>query len=99
MPGTMALDLPFPSRTLRLETLIRLRWMALAGQATAVLAVYFGLGFPLPLWSSASPPIAVSAPGQHRAAPALSRRPSASIRPAPPGSWPTTSSSSPSCSS
>jgi two-component system, sensor histidine kinase RegB len=41
---------PVPAlRTLRLETLIRLRWLALAGQASAVLAVFLGLGFPLPL--------------------------------------------------
>ncbi|QPC43397.1 ActS/PrrB/RegB family redox-sensitive histidine kinase [Kaustia mangrovi] len=34
---------------LRLQTLVRLRWLAVAGQTIAVLAVYFGLGFPLPL--------------------------------------------------
>jgi len=36
-------------RHLRLQTLVRLRWIAVAGQTVAVLAVYFGLGFPLPL--------------------------------------------------
>ncbi|WP_428832635.1 ActS/PrrB/RegB family redox-sensitive histidine kinase [Labrys okinawensis] len=35
--------------TLRLETLIRLRWMAIAGQLVAVLGVRYGLGFPVPL--------------------------------------------------
>jgi two-component system sensor histidine kinase RegB len=32
---------------LRGETLIRLRWLAVAGQAVTLLAVHFGLGFPL----------------------------------------------------
>ncbi|MDQ0392275.1 ActS/PrrB/RegB family redox-sensitive histidine kinase [Labrys monachus] len=35
--------------TLRLDTLIRLRWMALAGQLSAVLGVHFGLRFSVPL--------------------------------------------------
>src|SRR5687767_2398163 len=34
---------------LRLQTLIRLRWVAVAGQTIAVLAVQYGLGFSLPL--------------------------------------------------
>ena len=34
---------------LRLRTLVRLRWLAIVGQAGAVLGVYFVLGFPLPL--------------------------------------------------
>ncbi len=34
---------------LRLDTLIRLRWLAVLGQTSAVLAVHFGLGFPLHL--------------------------------------------------
>lgn len=33
----------------RLQTLVLLRWLALAGQLVAVLIVNFGLGFPLPL--------------------------------------------------
>lgn len=37
------------SRRLRLHTLVRLRWLAVAGQAIAVLTVHYGLGFPLPL--------------------------------------------------
>lgn len=34
---------------LRLRTLVRLRWLAIVGQAGAVLGVHFALGFPLPL--------------------------------------------------
>lgn len=34
---------------LRLRTLVRLRWLAIVGQAVAVLGVHFLLGFPLPL--------------------------------------------------
>ena len=49
----MALDLPSQSpaefHRLRLNTLIRLRWLALAGQSAAVLVVAFWLGFPLPI--------------------------------------------------
>lgn len=37
-------------RPLRLQTLLLLRWLAVAGQMTGVLFVYLGLGFPLPLW-------------------------------------------------
>jgi two-component system, sensor histidine kinase RegB len=39
----------FSSRSLRLDTLVRLRWLAVAGQAVAVLFVRFVLDFPLPL--------------------------------------------------
>lgn len=38
-----------PSRRLRLQTLVRLRWLAVAGQTLTVLAVAFVLNFPLPL--------------------------------------------------
>ncbi|MDR6755953.1 two-component system sensor histidine kinase RegB [Mycoplana sp. BE70] len=42
-----------PSQRLRLETLIRLRWLAVAGQSITVIVVTFWLGFPLPLvWCS-----------------------------------------------
>ena len=34
---------------LRLDTLVRLRWLAVAGQAAAVVFVQFGLEFPLPI--------------------------------------------------
>ena len=33
----------------RLRTLTALRWLAVGGQTTAIIAVHFGLGFPLPL--------------------------------------------------
>jgi len=39
-----------PDRPLRLDTLVRVRWLALAGQTVAVMAVAFGLDFDLPLW-------------------------------------------------
>ncbi len=35
---------------LRMQTLIALRWIAIVGQTMAILIVYFGYGFPLPLW-------------------------------------------------
>lgn len=38
-----------PRRTVRLDTLVRLRWLAIIGQTTAVLAVYYGRDFDLPL--------------------------------------------------
>lgn len=38
-----------PSRRLRLQTLVRLRWLAVAGQTATVLAVALVLDFPLPL--------------------------------------------------
>jgi two-component system sensor histidine kinase RegB len=51
---------PFGRRSVRLDTLIRLRWLAVAGQTAAVVSVAFGLGFPLPMgWCLAL--IAVSA--------------------------------------
>ncbi len=46
-----ALDYQHVSRrTLRLDTLIRLRWLAIFGQLGAVLVVKFVLDFELPLW-------------------------------------------------
>lgn len=35
---------------IRLRTLVNLRWLAVAGQVAAVIFVYFGLGFTLPLY-------------------------------------------------
>jgi len=47
-------------RHLRLDTLVRLRWLAIAGQSLAVAGVHFGLGFTLPFgWCFAA--IAASA--------------------------------------
>lgn len=37
------------SRRIRLETIVRLRWLAVAGQSVTILIVAFGLKFPLPL--------------------------------------------------
>lgn len=49
----MLLDLRAPdpqlSRRLRLNTLIRLRWLAVAGQSAAVMVVAYWMGFPLPV--------------------------------------------------
>lgn len=43
------LDLGGRARRLRVDTIVRLRWLAVAGQSAAVLTTYFGLGFSLPL--------------------------------------------------
>src|SRR5467141_4340185 len=40
-----------PGRNVRLDTLVRLRWLAVIGQTTAVLVVYFGLDYELPVWA------------------------------------------------
>ncbi len=37
------------SRRIRLQTIIWLRWLAVAGQTATILFVAFGLNFPLPL--------------------------------------------------
>lgn len=37
------------ARSIRLDTLMRLRWLAIAGQLSAVLVVYLGFGFDLPM--------------------------------------------------
>jgi two-component system sensor histidine kinase RegB len=42
------------SRRMRLQTLVRLRWLAVAGQTAAVLAVSLILRFPLPLMEAAT---------------------------------------------
>jgi two-component system sensor histidine kinase RegB len=38
-------------RDVRLDTLIRLRWLAVFGQIAAVLVVHFGLEFEVPIWA------------------------------------------------
>jgi len=38
-------------RNVRLDTLVRLRWLAVIGQTIAVLVVYIGLDFDLPIWA------------------------------------------------
>jgi two-component system sensor histidine kinase RegB len=40
-----------PRRNVRLNTLVRLRWLAITGQTAAVLGVYYGLDFPLPIYA------------------------------------------------
>ena len=40
-----------PRRTVRLDTLVRLRWLAIIGQSTAVLVVHYGLDFELPVYA------------------------------------------------
>ena len=47
-PEVRGRDADFSSRSLRLDTLVRLRWLAVGGQTGAVLLVRFALGFPLP---------------------------------------------------
>ncbi len=51
MPATVDLSHMLPHRNVRLDTLIRLRWLSVIGQMTAVLVVYLGFGFDLPIWS------------------------------------------------
>jgi two-component system sensor histidine kinase RegB len=41
---------PDPQRNVRLDTLVRLRWLAVVGQTAAVLIVEYILDFDLPLW-------------------------------------------------
>ncbi len=50
MPSLGLADI-HPRRNVRLDTLVRLRWLAIIGQTTAVLVVYYGLDFPLPIWA------------------------------------------------
>src|SRR3954464_11131003 len=38
-------------RNVRLDTLLRLRWLAVIGQTVAVLVVVYEIQFPLPLWA------------------------------------------------
>ena len=41
-------------RNVRLDTLLRLRWLAIIGQTIAVLVVYYAIEFPLPIWACLS---------------------------------------------
>src|SRR6476659_11058568 len=43
-----------PHRNVRLDTLVRLRWLAIIGQTTAVFVVYYGLDFELPVYAGLS---------------------------------------------
>jgi two-component system, sensor histidine kinase RegB len=51
MAELVNIDLSRHSRRLRVDTLVTLRWLALLGQAAALVVTYFGLGFSLPLRS------------------------------------------------
>src|SRR5579871_1247440 len=44
-------DDPHPRRNVRLDTLVRLRWLSVIGQTTAVIGVHFALDFELPIWA------------------------------------------------
>jgi two-component system sensor histidine kinase RegB len=59
MPS-LGLAFNHPRRNVRLDTLIRLRRLAIIGQTIAVLVVHFGLNFQLPIWACLAV-IAVSA--------------------------------------
>jgi two-component system sensor histidine kinase RegB len=49
---TLDLDrLPMPRRNVRLDTLIRLRWLSIIAQTTTVLIVYFGFELDLPIYA------------------------------------------------
>ncbi|MPZ58580.1 MAG: ActS/PrrB/RegB family redox-sensitive histidine kinase [Rhizobiales bacterium] len=43
-----------PWRNVRLDTLVRLRWVSIIGQCTAVLVVRYGLNFSFPVWACLS---------------------------------------------
>ncbi len=49
MADLLDMDLGRRSRRLHVDTLVQLRWLALAGQAAALLFTYFVLGFSLPI--------------------------------------------------
>lgn len=49
MPDKNTAYSPFADSLLRLDTLVRLRWLAVIGQTAAILIVYFAIGFQLPL--------------------------------------------------
>jgi two-component system, sensor histidine kinase RegB len=50
MPSLLDDDFGQRARQLRVDTLIRLRWLAVAGQSAAVLVTRLGLGFDLPIF-------------------------------------------------
>ncbi len=51
MTDQAALDIRRIQRSVRLDTLVRVRWLAVVGQTTAVLVVYIGLDYELPVWA------------------------------------------------
>src|ERR1035437_8951241 len=48
MPEHSDIGLGRRARRLRVDTIVRLRWLAIAGQSAAVVTTHYGLGFPLP---------------------------------------------------
>ena len=49
--STLGLADTHPRRNVRLDTLVRLRWLAIIGQTTAVLVVEYGLSFDFPVYA------------------------------------------------
>jgi len=49
MSDLSIVDLGHSARRLRVDTLVRLRWLAVGGQILALLIVHYALGFPLPM--------------------------------------------------
>ena len=49
MPDHPHANISLLHRRLRLDTLVRLRWLAVGGQTAALLVVHVGLGYPLPI--------------------------------------------------
>ncbi len=49
MTGAAFAQLPRAERSVRLDTLVRLRWLAVIGQSIAVLVVYWGLNYEFPV--------------------------------------------------
>ena len=49
MSGISDFNMGRRARRLRVDTLVRLRWLAVAGQSAAVVITFFGLGFQLPV--------------------------------------------------
>lgn len=54
MPPDDSVRLRLPTRNVRVDTLVRLRWLSIIGQTLAVLFVRFGLEFELPIWACLS---------------------------------------------
>lgn len=51
MSGFLLDQAQHPQRNVRLDTLVRLRWLTVLGQTTAVLVVHYGLEYQLPIWA------------------------------------------------
>ncbi|KAA5600433.1 ActS/PrrB/RegB family redox-sensitive histidine kinase [Blastochloris sulfoviridis] len=60
MPKLLASTQRMERRSLRLDTLLTLRWLAVAGQAMVIVVVYHGFGYPLPVgWALAAVGISI----------------------------------------